>query len=74
MADLGFVGTVFEAARFPAQNVSYFTPFTTDDIGIVTRVVGQIQNSIPAMGQAWTKNNLVPLLNSEWVFWRPVEA
>jgi len=61
VADLGMVSTVFEAARFPSQNVSYFTPFATDDIGIVTRVVGDLQNSIPAMGQAWTKNNLVYL-------------
>ncbi|HMN20869.1 MAG TPA: C4-dicarboxylate TRAP transporter substrate-binding protein [Ottowia sp.] len=61
VADLGFVGTIFEAAKFPMQNVSYYAPFGTDDIGIVTRVVNDMQNSIPAMGQAWTSNNLVYL-------------
>lgn len=61
VADLGFVSTIFEAARFPTQNVSYYAPFGTDDIGVVTNVVNQMQDSIPAMGQAWSKNNLVYL-------------
>ena len=61
VADLGFVSTIFEAAKFPTQNVSYYAPFGTDDIGVVTNVVNQLQDSIPAMGQAWSKNNLVYL-------------
>ena len=43
------------------QNVSYYAPFGTDDIGVVTQVVNDMQNRIPAMGQAWSKNNLVYL-------------
>jgi len=61
VADLGFVSTIFEAARFPSQNVSYYAPFGTDDIGAVTRVVNGMQDRIPAMGQAWSKNNLTYL-------------
>ena len=61
VADLGFVSTVFEAAKFPSQNVSYYAPFGTDDIGVVTRVVNGMQDRIPAMAQAWSKNNLTYL-------------
>ena len=61
VADLGFVSTVFEAPRFPLQNVSYFTPFGTDDLGLVTRTVAEMQKSIPAMADAWGKNGLVYL-------------
>lgn len=61
VADLGFVSTIFEAAKFPTQNVSYYAPFGTDDIGVVTQVVNQMQERLPAMGQAWSKNQLVYL-------------
>ncbi|MCB1973621.1 MAG: hypothetical protein KDE65_03775, partial [Burkholderiaceae bacterium] len=61
VADIGFVGTLFEAPRFPLQNVSYFAPFGSEDIGTVTKVVAQLQHDVPAMGQAWTRNGLVYL-------------
>jgi TRAP-type C4-dicarboxylate transport system substrate-binding protein len=61
IGDLGFVSTVFEAPKFPLQNVSYFTPFGTDDLGLVTRTVAEMQKSIPAMADAWAKNGLVYL-------------
>ena len=61
VADLGFVGTIFEAPKFPTQNVSYFSPFGSEDIAVVTQVVNDMQKSIPAMGDAWTKNGLVYL-------------
>lgn len=61
VADLGFVGTIFEAAKFPMQNVSYYAPFGTDNIATVGNVINEMQKSIPAMGQAWTKNGLTYL-------------
>lgn len=61
VADFGFVGTIFEAPKFPMQNVSYFSPFGSEDITVVTQVVNDMQKSIPAMGDAWTKNGLVYL-------------
>ena len=61
VADMGFVSTIFEAPKFPMQNVSYYAPFGTSDIGTVAGVVNDMQVSIPAMGQAWTKNGLVSL-------------
>ena len=61
VADLGFVGTIFEAPKFPMQNVSYYAPFGSEDIRTVGGVINEMQKSIPAMGQAWTKNGLVYL-------------
>jgi TRAP-type C4-dicarboxylate transport system substrate-binding protein len=61
VADMGLVSTLFEAPKFPLQNVSYFTPFGTDDIALVSRAVAELQRSVPAMGDAWTKNGLVYL-------------
>ena len=61
VADLGFVSTIFEAPKFPMQNVSYYAPFGTDNIATVGNVINEMQKSIPAMGQAWTKNGLTYL-------------
>lgn len=61
VADVGLVSTVFEAAKFPLQNVSYFTPFGTEDVGTVSKTVAELQNKIPAMADAWSKSGLTYL-------------
>jgi TRAP-type C4-dicarboxylate transport system substrate-binding protein len=61
IADVGIVATVFEAARFPLQNVSYVVPFGTDDVAIVGTVLAELHEQVPAMRDAWTQNNLVYL-------------
>ncbi len=61
VADLAIVSTIFEAPKFPLQNISYFTPFGTDDVGLVSKTVAELQHTVPAMGDAWTKNGLVYL-------------
>ena len=61
IADVGLVSTVFEAPKFPMQNISYFTPFGTDDINLMSRTVADLQKNIPAMCDAWTKNGLTYL-------------
>lgn len=61
VADIGIVSTIFEAPRFPLQNVSYFAPFGTDDVALVSSTIASLQKSIPAMNDAWAKNGLVYL-------------
>lgn len=61
VSDIGFVGTLFEAARFPLQNVTYYTPFGSNDVALVSRIIADLQDKHPAMAEAWTKNNLVYL-------------
>lgn len=59
IADIGIVATVFEASKFPLHNVSYMAPFGTDDIGLVSETIIDLQASVPAMSQAFTDRNLV---------------
>lgn len=61
VADLGIVSTVFEAPKFPLQNISYYTPFGPDDMVLLSKTIADMQKSIPAMADAWTKNGLVYL-------------
>jgi TRAP-type transport system periplasmic protein len=61
VADIGLVSTIFEAAKFPMQNVTYYTPFGSDDIDVVAKAVAELQGSIAPMSDAWTKNGLVYL-------------
>lgn len=59
IADIGFVSTIFEAPKFPMQNVSYIAPFGTDNIDVISKVTSELQRSIPAMNDAWSKNNII---------------
>jgi TRAP-type transport system periplasmic protein len=61
IADVGVVSTLFEAPKFPLQNVSYFAPFGTDRVDVVSKTIAQLQKNVPAMAEAWTKNGLVYL-------------
>lgn len=61
LADVGVVGTIFHAGDLPLQNVCYFTPFGTNDIKTVTRITGELQDKIPAMGKVWPNNEQVYL-------------
>ncbi len=61
VADMGFVGTIFEAAKMPLHNVSYMTPFGHDDIFAVVDTIGELQAKIPELNKEWTKHNQVYL-------------
>jgi TRAP-type C4-dicarboxylate transport system substrate-binding protein len=61
IADVGVVGTIFEASKMPLHNVTYMTPFGSGDILTVLDTIGQLKSDIPAVGKEWTKHNLVPL-------------
>jgi len=52
LVDMGFVGTIFEAPKMPLQNVSYVSPFGTEDIGVVTGAIAKLQRDIPAMAKS----------------------
>lgn len=61
VADVAFVSSIFQAAKLPLQNVSYYAPFGSDDIQLVTKVVEDLHKSIPAMRETWEKNGAVLL-------------
>lgn len=61
IADIGLVSTIFEAAKFPLQNVTYYTPFGSDDVAVISKTISELQSKIPAMADAWNKNGLTYL-------------
>jgi len=61
VADMGFVGTLFEAPKMPLHNVTYMTPFTTKDIFSVVSTISDLQRQIPAFRMEWEKHNQVYL-------------
>ncbi len=61
VADMGFVGTIFEAPKMPLHNVSYMTPFGTDNIFYVVDTIAELQAEIPQLANEWTRHNQVYL-------------
>lgn len=61
ISDLGIVGTVFHPAKMPLQNVTYATPFGSTDPRIVTKVMNELHQKLPAMAKAWGNHNMVYL-------------
>lgn len=59
VADMGFVGTLFEAPKMPLHNVTYMTPFGDSDIFKVVDTVSELQTKIPAMRGEWDRYNQV---------------
>ena len=61
IADMGFVGTIFEASKMPLHNVSYMTPFGTENIFHIVDVMTELQAKIPELAQEWTRHNQIYL-------------
>jgi len=59
ITDIGWIGTLWESSALPLQNVTYFAPFATDDLGTVLSVVDSIQEDFPEIAETWAKNNVV---------------
>lgn len=61
LVDVGFVGTLWEGSTMPLQNVTYFTPFSGGDHGLVARAFEHMNTTIPAIADNWSKLNIVPV-------------
>ena len=61
IADMGFVGTIFEAPKMPLHNVTYMTPFGTDNIFHVVDTIAELQQKIPQLAREWTNHNQIYL-------------
>jgi TRAP-type C4-dicarboxylate transport system substrate-binding protein len=61
IADMGFVGTIFEAPKMPLHNVSYMTPFGTNNIFYVVDTIAELQSKIPELADEWANHNQVYL-------------
>jgi TRAP-type C4-dicarboxylate transport system substrate-binding protein len=64
ITDIGFVGTVWEGDTMPLQNVTFFTPFATNDHKLLISIFDKMTAENPKMQEGWTKNNMVYLASS----------
>jgi TRAP-type C4-dicarboxylate transport system substrate-binding protein len=61
ITDIGYVGTLWEGSTMPLQNVTYFTPFTTGDHGVVANAFEKLNETVPALRANWNGLNMIPL-------------
>ena len=57
LADIGWVGTLWEPAKMPLQNVTFYAPFATGNVNHLIEIQEEMHQNIPAMAAAWHKNN-----------------
>ena len=61
LADIGWVGTLWEPAKMPLENVTFYAPFATGNVRHLIDIQEELHRTIPAMNAAWRKNNAVYL-------------
>ncbi|MGR8919415.1 MAG: C4-dicarboxylate TRAP transporter substrate-binding protein [Gammaproteobacteria bacterium] len=58
LADIGWVGSLWESSRLPLQNVTYALPFITDDLPVLMRVLNRMHDELPALREAWARYDI----------------
>ena len=59
LTDIGWVGTLWEESKMPLQNVSYYTPFVSDNLPAMLGLINRMHSQIPEMAASWDKQNQV---------------
>lgn len=59
ITDSGWVGSMWEESKMPYDNLTFYTPFTTNDAGLIMQTFNRLHQEIPALEQEWTDNNVV---------------
>jgi TRAP-type C4-dicarboxylate transport system substrate-binding protein len=59
LADVGWVGTLWEPNKMPLMNVTYFTPFATNNVALLTKIQNAMHKQLPIMNKRWRKYNQV---------------
>ncbi len=59
LTDAGWVGTLWEGSKMPLQNVTYFTPFVSDDLVTTLKIMNELHAELPQMQEAWDDQNVV---------------
>ncbi|GAA6206810.1 hypothetical protein NBRC116601_01030 [Cognatishimia sp. WU-CL00825] len=57
LADLAWVGTIFEPANLPLQNVHFYAPFLVGDVHALTEIGNELHATVPAMNEQWDSYN-----------------
>lgn len=59
ITDMGWVGTLWEEAKMPYQNVTYYTPFVTDDVKLLLSTFNKMHAKLDYMKKAWEDHNVI---------------
>lgn len=59
LAELGICQSLFDPGKMPVQNVTYYTPFVTDDVRVVSDLMHRLQLEDPQMQQSYDDNGVV---------------
>ena len=59
LTDIGWVGTLWEPAKMPLHNVTFYAPFVSGDVHHLAEIQEEMHARIPAMNAAWSKYNQV---------------
>ena len=59
LADLAWVGALWEPSKLPLQNITFQLPFITDDLHALVRAFNQIHDDVPAMREVWMAHNQI---------------
>jgi len=59
LTDAGWVGTLWEGSKMPLQNVTYFTPFVSDDLVGTLKIMNALHREVPVLREAWEDENVV---------------
>jgi TRAP-type C4-dicarboxylate transport system substrate-binding protein len=61
LVDIGYVGTLWEGSTMPLQNLTYFTPFSGGDHGLVANTFEKLNETVPALLANWHSLKIVPI-------------
>lgn len=59
LTDAGWVGTLWEGSKMPLQNITYFTPFVSDDLVGTLQIMNELHREVPVLQKAWDDQNVV---------------
>lgn len=58
VTDMGWIGSLFEPAALPLQNIMYSTPFVTQTVAQATNTMNKLNAERPAMKEEWARQNI----------------
>ena len=59
ITDSGWVGSKWEESKMPYVNLTFYTPFTTNDAGLQAQIFNRLHDELPALEQEWSGNNVI---------------
>jgi TRAP-type C4-dicarboxylate transport system substrate-binding protein len=66
IADIGFSPTIFHPDKLPLEQITFHTPFTTNDVQLVGKTMDKLHATIPEMGAQYDKYGLIRLAGSSF--------